>query len=53
MDLIWDGSRLFVAGPDTRARWHATNPNIAYIGLRFSREWDRDCSIPPLTRYAT
>jgi hypothetical protein len=37
MDLIWDGSRLFVAGPDTRARWHATGPNITYIGLRFSR----------------
>ena len=37
MDLIWDGSRLFVAGPDTRARWHAADRNIGYIGLRFSR----------------
>lgn len=37
MDLIWDGSGLFVAGPDTRARWHTTGPNVAYVGLRFSR----------------
>jgi AraC-like DNA-binding protein len=37
MDLIWDGSRLFVAGPDTRARWHATSRDVAYVGLRFSR----------------
>ena len=36
MDLIWDGSRLFVAGPDARARWHTTEPNVAYVGLRFS-----------------
>lgn len=37
MDLIWDGSRLFVAGPDTRARWHASCSGAAYVGLRFSR----------------
>ena len=37
VDLIWDGSKLFVAGPDTRARWHATAPNVGYLGLRFSR----------------
>ena len=37
MDLIWDGSKLIVAGPDTRARWHATGPNVGYLGLRFSR----------------
>lgn len=37
MDLIWDGCRLFVAGPDTRARWHATDPDVGYVGLRFSR----------------
>lgn len=37
MDLIWDGSRLFVAGPDTRARWHASCPGASYVGLRFSR----------------
>ncbi|MBO0693082.1 MAG: AraC family transcriptional regulator [Acidimicrobiaceae bacterium] len=37
MDLIWDGSRLVVAGPDTRARWHTMEPNVGYVGLRFSR----------------
>lgn len=37
MDFIWDGARLFVAGPDTRARWHATGPKVSYVGLRFSR----------------
>ncbi len=37
MDLIWDGSRLLVAGPDTRARWHESYPGAAYVGLRFSR----------------
>ncbi|HET9058475.1 MAG TPA: helix-turn-helix domain-containing protein [Acidimicrobiales bacterium] len=36
MDLIWDGARLFVAGPDTRARWHMSRPGSSYIGLRFS-----------------
>jgi AraC-like DNA-binding protein len=36
MDLIWDGSKLSVAGPDTRARWHTTGPSVAYVGLRFS-----------------
>jgi hypothetical protein len=24
MDLLWDGARLFVTGPDTTARWHRT-----------------------------
>ncbi|MGH9106310.1 MAG: helix-turn-helix domain-containing protein [Acidimicrobiales bacterium] len=37
MDLIWDGSQLFVAGPDTRARWHVLGPTASYMGLRFSR----------------
>lgn len=37
MDLIWDGLRLFVAGPDTRARWHTSRPNASYVGLRFTR----------------
>jgi len=37
MDLIWDGTRLVVAGPDTRARWHATTPGQSFVGLRFSR----------------
>lgn len=37
MDLIWDGARLCVAGPDSRARWHTTGSDVAYVGLRFSR----------------
>jgi hypothetical protein len=37
MDLIWDGTRLLVAGPDTRARLHATGPDVSYTALRFSR----------------
>lgn len=37
MDLIWDGTRLFVAGPDTRARWHTSPPGTTHVGLRFSR----------------
>jgi AraC-like DNA-binding protein len=37
MDLIWDGDRLFVAGPDTRARWHPSAPGTSYVGLRFTR----------------
>ena len=37
MDLIWDGGRLLVAGPDTRARWHESLSGEAYVGLRFSR----------------
>ncbi len=36
MDLIWDGCRLVVAGPDTRARWHTAGINAAYVGLRFA-----------------
>lgn len=35
LDLIWDGARLSVAGPDTAARWHDCPPGIAYVGLRF------------------
>jgi len=34
LDLIWDGVRLGVAGPDTRARHHAGG--AALVGLRFS-----------------
>lgn len=37
MDLIWDGRRLFVAGPDTTARWHLSEANASYVGLRFTR----------------
>ena len=36
MDLLWDGSRLFVAGPDTTARWHHGAPHASYVALRFS-----------------
>jgi AraC-like DNA-binding protein len=36
MDLIWDGCRLFVAGPDSTARWHESRPATRYTGLRFS-----------------
>jgi AraC-like DNA-binding protein len=37
IDVIWDGARLFVAGPDTRVRWHRSDPSASYVGLRFSR----------------
>jgi AraC-like DNA-binding protein len=36
VDLIWDGSGLFVAGPDPVARWHSSRPGTRYVGLRFS-----------------
>jgi AraC-like DNA-binding protein len=36
MNLIWDSTRLFIAGPDTKARWHSSGPNDSYVGLRFS-----------------
>jgi AraC-like DNA-binding protein len=36
VDLIWDGARLFVAGPDTRARWHEGRATASYAALRFS-----------------
>jgi AraC-like DNA-binding protein len=36
MDLIWDGRRVFVAGPDSRARWHEDRADATYTGLRFS-----------------
>jgi AraC-like DNA-binding protein len=35
LDLIWDGDELFVAGPDTAARWHECTPGSAYVALRF------------------
>lgn len=34
LDLIWDGSRLIVAGPDPAARWHDSAPGTCYVGLR-------------------
>jgi AraC-like DNA-binding protein len=36
LDLLWDGRRLNVAGPDTAARWHASQPGTRYVALRFS-----------------
>ena len=36
VDLLWDGARLTVAGPDTRARWHRSPPGTAYAALRMS-----------------
>ncbi|MGH9123191.1 MAG: helix-turn-helix domain-containing protein [Acidimicrobiales bacterium] len=36
LDLIWDGQRLLVAGPDTAARWHHTPPGTVFVGLRLS-----------------
>lgn len=36
MDLLWDGSALSVAGPDTVAKVHRTRPGAAMTGLRFA-----------------
>ncbi len=36
LDLLWDGSRLTVAGPDTRARLHEDAAPTTYVALRFS-----------------
>jgi AraC-like DNA-binding protein len=36
LDLLWDGRRLLVAGPDTASRWHTSEPGVAYVGVRFS-----------------
>jgi AraC-like DNA-binding protein len=36
MDLVWDGDHLFVAGPDTAARWHRSPAGTSYAALRFS-----------------
>jgi AraC-like DNA-binding protein len=36
VDLLWDGRRLAVAGPDTTARWHSSRPGTSYTALRFS-----------------
>lgn len=36
MDLIWDGHRLIVAGPDSTARWNETVAGTEFIGLRFA-----------------
>ena len=36
LDLLWDGNRLFVAGPDTAARCHRSPAGTTYVALRFS-----------------
>lgn len=36
LDLVWDGQRLFVAGPDSTARWHESPAGASYTALRFS-----------------
>jgi AraC-like DNA-binding protein len=36
LDVVWDGRRLFVAGPDSTARWHDSRPRDSYVALRFS-----------------
>jgi AraC-like DNA-binding protein len=36
LDLLWDGTRLFVAGPDTAARRHRSPAGATYVALRFS-----------------
>jgi len=36
LDLLWDGRRLLIAGPDTRAREHVCPAGVAYAALRFS-----------------
>ncbi len=36
MDLIWDGDRLFVAGPDQTARSYHDPGGSSYVGLRFA-----------------
>lgn len=36
IDIIWDGTRVFVAGPDTRAHVHRGIPGTRSVGLRFA-----------------
>jgi AraC-like DNA-binding protein len=36
LDLVWDGHRLLVAGPDSIARWQASPGGASYVGLRFA-----------------
>jgi AraC-like DNA-binding protein len=36
LDLVWDGRRLFVAGPDSTARQHRSRAGVSYVALRFS-----------------
>ncbi|KIH99011.1 hypothetical protein LP52_10055 [Streptomonospora alba] len=36
MDLVWDGSRVLVAGPDTAAHFSDWEPGQVFVGLRLS-----------------
>jgi len=36
LDLLWDGRRLFVAGPDSTARWYESSAGTSLAALRFS-----------------
>ncbi len=36
LDLLWDGRRLIVAGPDSTARRNDSPAGTTYVGLRFS-----------------
>ncbi|MDQ6773319.1 MAG: helix-turn-helix domain-containing protein, partial [Candidatus Dormibacteraeota bacterium] len=36
LDLLWDGRRLLVAGPDTTARQHQGQAGASYVGLRMA-----------------
>lgn len=36
LDLIWDGERLLVAGPDSTARRHRSPAGSSYAALRFA-----------------
>ena len=36
LDLLWDGRRLFVAGPDSTARWYESSAGTSLVALRFS-----------------
>jgi AraC-like DNA-binding protein len=35
LDVIWDGDRLFVAGPDSTARWHHSCAGTRFTAVRF------------------
>ncbi|MFD0775468.1 DUF6597 domain-containing transcriptional factor, partial [Streptomonospora algeriensis] len=34
MDLVWDGTRVLVAGPDTAAHFADWKPGLLFVGLR-------------------
>jgi AraC-like DNA-binding protein len=36
MDVLWDGRRLLVAGPDSTARWHESPAGTSYVALRLA-----------------